>query len=300
MSHMCRAAVQTMQAAGRSNRVTLLPNPPLPLRVGAQTTPDLSSTYQHSGETQSQPGFWKQIYILWALPVPLPPLAATSTQGRRAVRPLLWGRVSLDHIPMSSPQRCAECTQQAEPSTGLGLQGPPAAWQNTASCLPPKAPQPQHSEAHNCRCLLTHPNLLHRYQGLFLHQLDVEGGWEDEDEHGCCRRTCKGHPQLRTRGVTHSLVKPENSQHLNPQACLAQLTNETKDVPNRRDKDDQQIGKHQDRHGDENVPPPTEVFGCTQQVSYGAPDLKGGSRTLARQEQSIPRNRARTCHSTRR
>lgn len=73
------------------------------------------------------------------------------------------------------------------------------------------------------------PNLLHGSHRLFLHQLDVEGRRKDEDQHGRCRRT-----------------------------------NETEDVPDGRDKDDQQIGEGQDRHGDDAVTPPTELFCGTQ------------------------------------
>lgn len=73
------------------------------------------------------------------------------------------------------------------------------------------------------------PNLLHRSHRFFLHQLDVEGRRKNEDQHGGRRRT-----------------------------------NETEDVPNRRDKDDKEIGKGQDRHGDDRVAPPAELFCRTE------------------------------------
>ena len=55
---------------------------------------------------------------------------------------------------------------------------------------------------------------------------------------------------------------------------LLKLTDETKDISNCGDKDDQQIGKCQDRHSNETMTPPTEIFCCTQQVSNGTPDLQ--------------------------
>lgn len=54
-------------------------------------------------------------------------------------------------------------------------------------------------------------------------------------------------------------LKPSYSRHVN-----RKLTNETEDVPDGRDKDDQQIGEGQDRHGDDAVTPPTELFRGTQ------------------------------------
>lgn len=60
---------------------------------------------------------------------------------------------------------------------------------------------------------------------------------------------------------------------------LLKLTNETKDVSNSWDKDNKQIGKCQDRHCNETMTPPTEIFCCTQQVSYGTPDLQKKTHT---------------------
>lgn len=81
------------------------------------------------------------------------------------------------------------------------------------------------------------PNLLYRFHRLFFHQLDIEGRRQDEDQHGSSRGT-----------------------------------NETKDVSDSGHEDDKQIGKRQDRHGDEAVTPPAETFCWAQQVGHGTPD----------------------------
>lgn len=44
---------------------------------------------------------------------------------------------------------------------------------------------------------LTHPNLLYRFHRFFLHQLDIEGRWQNKNQHSSCR--C---PWKRTQTVS--------------------------------------------------------------------------------------------------
>jgi len=59
----------------------------------------------------------------------------------------------------------------------------------------------------SCGCSPAYPDLLHGLHGLFLHQLDVERGRQDEDQHGRGRGAWEEEEEEEERGrLTHGGV----------------------------------------------------------------------------------------------
>lgn len=74
-------------------------------------------------------------------------------------------------------------------------------------------------------CVLSYPDLLDRLHRLFLHQFDVEGGGQDEDQHSGSRRTCRRTQHLshtHTHAAEHAIDDITSCLHLpmNPKMSL--------------------------------------------------------------------------------
>lgn len=118
-------------------------------------------------------------------------------------------------------------------------------------------------------CVLSYPDLLDRLHRLFLHQFDVEGGGQDEDQHSGSRRTCR-----RTQHLGHTHAHTYSCTRFRWHHILPAPTNESKNVSDGGGEDDQNVDGEEEDDCNDDVPCPAEVFRRAYKLVDGGSNLK--------------------------